>query len=339
MKQPQRNRPGRESSNTGNPPLRKQPPLKKQGGGRRGRVSAAVPAGQIYLPRTAAQRRRRNRIPFTFPTQTVLGIITSPRWISLAVLVVMVYFLQLLATRSDFYLRYIPVDGLVSIPADEIVATSGLAGRHVFAVDPNVAARRIAEMPGIVSASVTLKWPNRVNISIVEDTPIAVWMTPDQSFWINEQGQLLPARIDVPGLIHIRSENTRGLIGVPAKEEAESAGPAADDGEAEDIEEEVAETPPPKTSGAVPTDILLGALILQKLQPNGTTLLSLNYHPSNGLSYQDERGWPVFLGTGTDMRQKLTIYRAIVDDLLTQGITPQYVSVTNKEKPFFMAAR
>jgi hypothetical protein len=84
----------------------------------------------------------------------------------------------------------------------------------------------------------------------------------------------------------------------------------------------------------VPHDVLAGALQLKQLRPN---IDRLYYRPSSGLSYQDGRGWRVFFGTGTDMSQKLVVYETIVEELLAQGLTPQYVSVSNQEKPYYLA--
>jgi hypothetical protein len=80
--------------------------------------------------------------------------------------------------------------------------------------------------------------------------------------------------------------------------------------------------------------VLEGALMLRQLRPNIDTLY---YRPSSGLSYQDGRGWRVYFGTGTDMQQKLVVYEAIVAELLAQELTPTYISVSNQEKPYYMA--
>jgi hypothetical protein len=75
-----------------------------------------------------------------------------------------------------------------------------------------------------------------------------------------------------------------------------------------------------------------GALQLRELRPN---IDQLYYRPSGGLSYQDGRGWRAYFGTGRDMHQKLVVYETIVADLLAKGLTPEYISVSNQEKPFY----
>jgi cell division septal protein FtsQ len=205
----------------------------------------------------------------------------------------------------------IPVDGAVSIPAAEIVQASGLAGIHVFAADPNQAASQITNLPGVISAAVELEWPNLVSIAIQEDSPRAIWQEGDQQFWITQQGRLFPARANVDNLLVIESE-------MPL------------DVGAEDVPVEN----PQASLEFVPRDVLAGALTLRRLRPN---IDKLYYRPSNGLSYQDGRGWRVYFGTGTDMEQKIAVYETVVAELSARDLTPSYISVSNQEKPYYMA--
>jgi len=201
------------------------------------------------------------------------------------------------------------------------VAASGLGGAHVFSADPNEAAARIAELPGVVSSKVTLAWPNQVEIEIIEDTPIAVWQEGGQQFWITKRSELIPARTPAIGLLTIEYE-------VPPTPSADSA--STDEAA---VTEETAVSPHAAV-GFVPEDVLSGALQLRQLRPN---IDKLFYRPASGLSYQDGRGWRAFFGTGTDMNQKLAVYETIVADLQARQIQPAYISVSNQEKPYYKA--
>ena len=89
----------------------------------------------------------------------------------------------------------------------------------------------------------------------------------------------------------------------------------------------------PLTSLAfIPPDVLDGAIQLKELRP---TIDQLYYKPAGGLSYQDERGWRGYFGTGMQMNQKLVVYERIVSDLTARGIQPAYISVSNQEKPYY----
>lgn len=299
--------------------LRRQPRL------RRVESSSVLSMPRLEIPHTARRRRRRNRVMVRMPTEAVKRLILTSRWISLFLLALSVGALVMIGMDESFYLTTIPVEGVASIPPEEIVNASGLGGAHIFAVNPGDAAEQIAAIPGVISATVTLHWPNSAHISIGEDTPIAVWEQGSEQYWINSEGQLVPARIDVPGLLHIRSE-----VESPAQPSAAKLASAGN--EVEDVEdEEVVESAP---AVYVPPDVLEGALELRRLRPN---IEALSYSPSGGLSYQDGRGWRAYFGSGADMGQKLVIYESIVEHLLERGVAPVYISVSNQEKPFYRA--
>jgi len=271
--------------------LRKQPKLQ--------RVQAAGTATnpKVVVPSAAKKRKRRNRQRFKLPTVLLKQIAFSARWMSLGLVVVCIFALVLIGRDDSFYLISMPVKGNVSIPASEIIANSGLSGSHIFAADPNQAASQIGNMPGVISATVTLEWPNHVTIKISEDSPVALWSQNGHNYWITIHGDLVPARVSTSGLLLIESEE-------------EASG--------ENL--------------YIPDDVVEGALMLRDLRPN---IDRLSYQMGNGLSYQDGRGWQVYFGSGQDMEQKLVVYEAIVEDLISKSITPAYISVRNGLKPYY----
>jgi cell division septal protein FtsQ len=252
------------------------------------------------MPRTAGERRRRNMRRVRLPIAALKPIVLSSRWLSGALAALAIYALVVIGQEERFHLTAIPVEGAVSIPPSEVVAASGLAGSHIFAVDPVTAATAIGELPGVISATVRLAWPNEVRISLTEDSPIAIWEQGGQQFWINDDGRLLPARVNTTGLLHIQAESADTLADLDY----------------------------------LPPEVLNGALQLRQLRPN---IDRLGYRASDGLSYQDGRGWEVFFGSGTDMAQKLIVYETVVADLMARGLDPVYVSVSNQEKPYYLA--
>lgn len=276
---------------------------------RRVQSAARVPRKSSSVPKTAQQRRRRNKRGIRYSVTALRRIVLSARWMSLALLVVSVFALVLVGTDEHFYLTVIPVDGTVSILPQRVVEASGLGGIHAFAADPETAARKVAELPGVIAASVTLEWPNRASIQIVEDSPVAVWREGGRQFWINGKGSLIPVGVGVPGLLLIESE----LLPIASDEPQDERKAAL---------------------AFVPEDVLNGALLLRQLRPN---IDKLFYRPSSGLSYQDGRGWRVHFGSGTDMQQKLIVYETIVEDLLAREKTPSYISVSNQGRPYFLA--
>jgi hypothetical protein len=254
--------------------------------------------------------------------------------------------------NERFYLTVIPVEGAASIPPQEIVEASELAGAHIFSVDPVEAADRIAAVPGVISSTVTLEWPNAATIRVREDSPVAIWEEGGELYWVNAEGQLTPARAAVPGLLHIRAgrDATAARTGTIEAQETATATDlerAAQEQVAQDrgVEERATTeddgTVVDESSGVnvvdlpfVPQEVVQGALQLRALRPNIDVLF---YDLSGGLSYQDGRGWRVYFGAGEDMDEKLAVYETLVEHLLAQQATPAYISVSNQEKPFYMA--
>ena len=300
--------------------LRKQPKMR--------RMDSAIPMPRLRVPKNARRRRRRNHAPVRVSTAGLRQFLLSARWLSLGLLALSIYAMTLIGLDENFYLTAIPVEGVISVPATEVVQASSLAGSHVFAADPSKAAQQIMDnVPGVISATVTLSWPNQVQISVMEDSPIAIWIEGSNQFWVTRTGRLIPARSESLGLLMIESEVAIGAATAVAAPKAETT-----DGDTDAAETAVVTISP--NIRFVPHDVLAGALELKRLRPN---IEKLFYRPSSGLSYQDGRGWRVFFGTGTDMIQKIVVYETIVEDLLAQGLTPQYVSVSNQDKPYYLA--
>ena len=150
-----------KNSQQTNQRLRKQPKM------RRVQSARAMPMPRMGVPKVAQQRKRRNkrnRRRSRIPVTSIKQFIFSARWISLLLLAIVTSALVLIGVDEHFYLTVIPVDGTVSIPAAEIVEASQLAGAHIFAVEPAAAAERVAEVPGVINAAVSLNWPNQVLI-------------------------------------------------------------------------------------------------------------------------------------------------------------------------------
>ncbi len=313
--------------------LRKQPRMRRLNTASVAPLPALTPEART-AQKTAQKRKRRNsQERIRRPLSGVVGFIVNARWISLAVLALCIYTLYIIGSDDRFYLNVIPVEGASSLDINHVVAESGLAGQHIFAADPQEAADRLGEMGGVVTATVTLHWPNNVLITLREQPPLATWQEGDQAYWVDADGGLSPARAQTIGLLSIVSE-----IPVATTDTTAKAATTGDKKTAADrTAEEAVASDEAGTSAQiafVPQDVLEGALQLRALRPN---IEQLYYRPSGGLSYQDGRGWRAYFGVGRDMNQKLAVYETVVAKLLEQGIRPEYISVSNQYKPYYRA--
>lgn len=297
---------------------------RKQPASRRTQVTGYATEPRLTLPKTAHRRRQRNRRQrYQSSLSFVRRLVFSARWISLALLGLTLYALYFVYTQPVFYLNSIPVVGAEVMPVNEVLQRSNLVGAHIFAADPNKAAQNIAGINGVISATVSLKWPNEVSITIGEDAPIAIWEENGEQYWVSESGVLIPARAEAVDLLVIRAEEATEApeiqLGAPDEEGGNEQADTADSNDEFKF---------------VPIEVVQGALQLRKLKPD---LQFLYYRPAGGLSFDDSRGWRAYFGVSTDMAQKIVLYETLVAQLQENNQTPVYISVSNQEKPFYLA--
>jgi cell division septal protein FtsQ len=200
-----------------------------------------------------------------------------------------------LMMNRDMYVTSINLGGANLIPAEELFAESGIFGQHIFWVDPQAAEAAVEKVPGIAEATVTVEWPAKVTMVVVERAPKVMLMEGLKQWWVDAEGQKFLSRGDLPGLLPLVSEAGTELASVPA-------------------------------------EAIAGAIQLKELRQN---IEKLYYDPIHGLSYQDGRGWRGYFGAGTDMLQKLTIYERLVEELMAKEEYPVLISVENLKAPYY----
>ena len=251
---------------------------RRRAAGLRGLLASIDPRG-IPLP----------RIPLTW------------RMASLSICLLLGAMLGRLVTDRAMFIDGVNLGGSALVPGEEIYAQSGIAGVHIFWVDPAEVQRNIAAVPGIAGATVSVQWPNLVTIVVTERIPVVTWIENERTWWVDADGHRFRARQELPGLLPIEVDDSKGKTNTP-------------DGV------------------AVPADAIHGALQLRELRPN---IERLHFDDLHGLSYQDGRGWRGYFGVGTDMPQKLAVYERLTEDLLARGIYPKLISVENLDAPYY----
>lgn len=87
--------------------------------------------------------------------------------------------------------RAVHVDGLTTLPTDQVQEAAGIeAGTPLLRVDLDAARSRVARLPQVASAEVTRDWPASVVITVVERTPVAVVGEPGRRFLVDSEGVL-----------------------------------------------------------------------------------------------------------------------------------------------------
>lgn len=216
-------------------------------------------------------------------------------------LVLMAFFLT-----DFFYVRSIELNGAQYLDEAEVFRYADIAENHIFWVSPDTVRQNILDAsPLIADARVQIGWPpDMVRITVEERQPAMQWSQGGVRVLLDIQGNILRApREDeqFPDLLHVIADNT---------------------------------LPDPRVPGdPVPVDVVAGSLQLRNLIAG---LPTLRYNAKNGLGFREIDGsWDVWLGTGTDMTNKLRVYETLRDDLLGRGVVPVVINVADLDAVYY----
>jgi hypothetical protein len=227
-------------------------------------------------------------------------VLVGWRFFSGMIIACLLLVLFLFFSADAFYVHSIAVGGLEYLTKEEVFALSDIANMHIFWVDPAAVRASILRSPTVADATVYVGWPPQmVQIVVEERQPALVWEQAGVAAWIDVQGRVMPQRQDRPDLLRIYDYDTEGPLA-------------------------------PNTR--VDTGAVSGALQLRSMFPN---IDALRYHPHKGLGYQDGRGWQVWFGVGTNMPEKIRVYDAIVENLLSRTIYPEEINVARPDAPYY----
>jgi cell division protein FtsQ len=85
----------------------------------------------------------------------------------------------------------VQVDGVTTLPADQVRETAGIApGTPLLRVDIDAARARIARLPQVASVEVTRGWPHTVVVTVVERVPVAIVGVPGRRSLVDAEGVL-----------------------------------------------------------------------------------------------------------------------------------------------------
>ena len=87
--------------------------------------------------------------------------------------------------------RSIRVQGAQTVSVAAVAQLSGLQGQNILLADLHAAEQRIAGQAMIRNASVARRWPNRIEVVIVERRPWGRWQADNTVWPIDEEGVIL----------------------------------------------------------------------------------------------------------------------------------------------------
>jgi cell division septal protein FtsQ len=224
------------------------------------------------------------------------------RLLSLIIVLSLSAILLLMVMSDVFYVRSIAVGGLNYLTKEEIFAYTDVANMHIFWIDADEVRENLLQSPAVADAEVSLGWPPQmVNVLIEERQPALVWEQGGTAIWVDVQGYIMAQRQDLPNLMRISAE-------IPVEE-----GPLGG-------------------SRQVDEAVVVGALQLQELLPD---VAVLRYDAVRGLGYRNANGWDIWFGVGNGMREKMSIYKEILENLTARGIQAGEINVVNPDAPYY----
>ncbi len=262
------------------------------------------------LKRTGKVRRRSRR---TFPyAQAQAGLTLRPRtrrrslpqekWIAIGLLLGVLGLILLFSTSTAFFVYSDEAEfvGLRMLTPQAVWDASGVPeGLSVFFLNTATVEQRLEKtLPVAKEAHVSLQFPNRLSITIVEREPAAVWAVGNTLWWVDETGRVLSEATASSDLPVVTS-----------------------------TVEEVAEP-----GGQVDETAVRSAATYHRLLEEATTF---RYTPEKGLSLVTAEGWLVHLGDDTDCEKKAACLRIIAEYVAQHGIQPRYLELRVPEAPAY----
>jgi cell division protein FtsQ len=106
-------------------------------------------------------------------------------------LVVVAVLAWLLFAGPVLAVRDVHVDGLVTLPAEQVQEAAGIGdGTPLLRVDVEAAESRVARLPQVADVEVTRDWPDSVVITVRERVPVAVVGEPGRRSLVDADGVL-----------------------------------------------------------------------------------------------------------------------------------------------------
>jgi hypothetical protein len=145
-----------------------------------GRIKA-IPRGSYSISRVPVRSGRVARKRSFF--WRLLGMFFVGALVALAV--------SFALTGSAFRIAQVDVVGTHNTVLIHAIQNMGVQGQNIFLMNVSALKERVEAIPLVASADVSKQWPNRIEVSIVERTPLLLWQTTEGSYSIDSQGVVI----------------------------------------------------------------------------------------------------------------------------------------------------
>ncbi|HLF29169.1 MAG TPA: cell division protein FtsQ/DivIB [Anaerolineae bacterium] len=222
-----------------------------------------------------------------------------PRAVSASLVVLVALLSAWVGFGDTFYVPIPKVIGNALVPAEEIVASSGLTGLHVAWVSsPAIRSALLHRTPALREARVSCALPADCSIAVVEREPLFAWRWGQAQVWVDAAGIVFPAYGRLPDLLTIESSDVQL----------------------------------PQPGRSVDPKLLTAIVSIAQALPE---VRAYRYSAARGLEFTDREGYPVYLGSGSNMADRVLVWRILRDDLAARSLKPAYVDVRFPLAPYY----
>jgi cell division protein FtsQ len=256
-----------------------------------------------YKPR----KRRRALKGYVVPDEATERLRRRVRWrrvivvgalVAAVALAVVVYSSPLLRVKE------VEVVGAKNTTADRVAEVAHLEGESMFSVPLEDAQARILEMPLVRAVDANLRWPNKVQIEVIERTPWGYWNLNGTSYVVDLEGYIL-SDVQPP-----KGSPVIFDLGDPA---------------------------PLGAGDYVDSDAVLLAQELLKYVPEklGQKITKFEYAPDDGLAILTDAGYRVVVGDSQNFEYKLTVWKAVEDELGRGKMAGHVLDLRFRDRPSY----
>jgi cell division protein FtsQ len=209
------------------------------------------------------------------------------------------WMLYSLFSTPIFYVYGASITGNQAVSAREIYTASEVDTQSIFWINTTHVAERIAGLPNIKSAEVSVALPATVLIEVIERRPQLLWQVDDAVWWVDQEGTIVPPKAQV-------SDDMLRVI---------------DD-----------DRQPMEAGFQIDPTIIKGAQALRLLAPD---VRIIRHTRAQGLIVATPEGWPVYLGDGSAMRAKLIVLSSLLPALRENEDPPSYIDLRDPLRPVY----
>ncbi|MEX1247361.1 MAG: FtsQ-type POTRA domain-containing protein [Anaerolineales bacterium] len=220
-----------------------------------------------------------------------------------AVCLVALYFM---ATSGAFTISSVELLGAQRLDVSALNTALQITGSSVFNTEPGQLLSILRDQfPELEKVSVSVGFPSKVVVRVVERQPVLSWDQAGLTVWVDAAGVAFTPQNTGEGLVHVTA-----LEAPPTLEEDQYG-----------------------RHQLIRAEMVSAIQTLAQIAPEGASLI---YDPTLGFGWADPGGWQAFFGhDGSDIVQRMAVYRSILNELATRRLTPTLISVAQLHAPYY----